>query len=423
MIKFTSCLLLISFPSLVLAEAAYEMRGYVSSKITGYTARTKENHGQRHYAQFEHLSLMSDNFSILNQARWSYSSLYQDLNNPPLLLQSEDTHDLYPGENYLKWKNDSWVFQAGYQEVSWGEAFGFNYADLINPKDQTLTGYAEASEAKLPLLLLNTKIFFAAGSLQFLYSPEPRFNKTLPVSLFTSSLVPNIQFQARKKLVTKIFEEHEYGGKLSLSFSGLDTAFFYFDHIDRNPYYSIESVTLSSVNLLERHGRIQSYGASIAKTLFDDFVFRSDIVLNQNKTINTLSTGVAGFTLLDEQTDELNLLFSVDTPTYSSFSGVFIYAQSGLNKLNAQALREKEEQFAIAKISYDFGEEKIFDVSYTHQISLSGHAIQAQLSWPVNDKLELRTGAETYWGEPRATLGRLKNISNIFFSLKNYFQF
>ncbi len=430
MIKILVFLIILNIESEAVAAPKYEMRGFLSSKVMRYTGDAVASSGQKFRAQFEHLAIYNEKVSLVNQARWNYSSTYTDLSTSPSLtlpIQKENLHDFYAGENYLKIQSSSWVMQAGYQEISWGEAFGFNYADLVNPKDQTATAYADVSESKLPLLLLNTKYFYSfdlfsdsvSGSVQLLYSPEPRFSKTLPLSLFTNSLFPTFNFIVRKESTPSLFKHHEYGGKFSITAGGYDLSLSTYSSLDRSPFYVLESATGNSITVRESHPRIKSHGVSLAKALFDNFVFRTDAVYHQNRVFNTITSGQ---NLSSLTTDELNLLISIDTPTYESFSGAMIFASSTLQNGNTELLREKKEQYAIGKISYDLGAEKIIDLSYTHEINVKGHAAQGQFGWPINDHFDFRVGAEIYWGKNNSNFQRIKNISNVFFSIKNYFQ-
>lgn len=107
-------------PAAGFAKAEYLLRGYLSAKANHYTADTKENNGQRHRAQFEQESRFGSDLVFVNQLRWSYNSLYTDLSSTPP-DERKDTHDIYLGENFVKYKSSSWVMQTGYQEVAWGE--------------------------------------------------------------------------------------------------------------------------------------------------------------------------------------------------------------------------------------------------------------------------------------------------------------
>ncbi len=415
--KVLTTFICLSAPAIALAKVEYSYRGFLSAKGLYYTGDTHESQGQRHRAQFEQESRFSSDFIFVNQVRWSYSSLFTDISSTPS-TDAKDTHEIFLGDNFFKYKSSSWVLQTGYQDVAWGEAFGFNYADIVNPKDSRETFYSDLSESRLPMFLVNFKYFFSDGSLQLIYSPEPKFSKGLPVNIYTSGVLTQTTITYIKEEDPKFFDEHEYGGKLSASFWGLDASLFYYTYLDRDPAYTLISATMSSVTLVESHDRIKSTGLSLAKTLFDNFVFRTDIVYTQDKEINSLTaTG-----LISTPVNMTNMVVSLDSPTFNNFSGALVYANSTINEDLTDAIREKSQSYSIAKLSYDFGAEKIFDLSYTHEWSKGGHAVQGLLTWPINDSLDIRLGAENYWGKEDSQLYKLKNVSNVFFGIKNYFQ-
>lgn len=251
-----------------------------------------------------------------------------------------------------------------------------------------------------------------------IYSPEPRFSENLPINLFTKNLLPQTVINVDKEDSPKFFNKHEYGGKFSISLLGFDTSLFYYNYLDRDANYSLVSADFTSVLLQEEHQRVNTTGLSIAKTLFDNFVFRTDLVYTKNKQVNSISNTA----LISTPVNMSNLLVSLDTPTYNKFSAVFIFATSQLSEDLTDAFREKKESYSIAKLSYDLGEEKTFDLSYTHEFSKSGHGLQGLLTWPISSTLDIRIGAENYWGDESSSLGKIKNVSNVFFGIKNYFQ-
>lgn len=349
--------------------------------------------------------------------RVTYSTLYTDVSSTPS-NDSKNTKELYLGDNYLKFKSSSWVLQTGYQDIGWGEAFGFNYADIVNPKDLRETFYTDYADSKLPLFLVNFKYFFENGSMQLIYSPEPRFSRALPIDLFTRDVFTQKTIKTNSEKHPSFFKEHEYGGKLATSFWGIDASLFYFSYLDREASYTLRSATLDTLELDENHSRIKTTGVSLASTIYDNFVFRTDIVYGEDKNINS----VQGQKLSSTPIDMSNIVFSLDTPTYSDFSGVIVLATSRLSKEIPQAFREKNQTFSVMKVAYDLGEEKTIDLSYTHEWNKKGHAVQSLFLRPVNATMEIRVGAETYWGDHNAQLSKLRNVSNVFFGIKNYFQ-
>lgn len=415
--KLPVVLYTLALPLAFEAKAETSVRGYLSAKGNYYTADADENFGSRARAQVEQESHFYEDFTLVNQLRFTYSSLYTDVSKNQS-TDDKNTREFYLGDNYLKYKSASWVLQTGYQDVGWGEAFGFNYADIVNPKDLRETFYTDYADSRLPLFLVNFKYFFEDGSLQLIYSPEPRFSRALPVDLFTRGVLPQTNIKTNLEDTPDFFKKHEYGGKLSGSLWGVDASVFHFSYLDRDASYSLRSASLTNVELDEVHSRVNSTGVSIASTIYDNFVFRTDVVYTQNKRINSVS----GLTLLNTPVDMTNVVLSLDTPTYSNFSGVFVVATSRLSKDLPQAFREQNQTYSIAKISYDLGSEKTIDLSYTHEFDQNGHALQGLYTWPVNSTLEVRVGAENYWGDSRSQLSKIKNISNVFFGIKNYFQ-
>lgn len=399
----------------------YQMRGYLSARLSSYTEEKSRNYAQAARAQIEQSTQFSPNLVALNQLRWTSNSIVSDLSTKSSAAK-KDSYDTYLGENYLLYKSDSWVTQLGYQEVVWGEAFGFNYADIISPKDQRETLYTDAADARLPLLLFNGKTFFSSGelsgSVQFLMSPEPRFSKTLPVEIYAGHLLPQASLNVIKEKTPDIFQTNELGGKISASYLGLDMALFTYNYLSRDPHYILESASLSSITIKEAHTKVHSSGVSLAKTIYD-FVFRTDIVETRDKMVNFVTA--AGF--LDAfPTRTLNTLISLDTPTYDDYSGILIFARSTLSDTMPNSFRQKTEQYAIAKISKNLGSDKTFDFSYTHEFLHTGQSIQTLINWPVNNSTDLKVGGEFYFGGEESNLKKYKNVSSIFFSIKNYFQ-
>jgi hypothetical protein len=400
---------------------AYQARGYLFGRLSTYTDPAPKDYGQQTRVQFAQSMDFSKNFSALSQLRWTSNSLSTDLNTKQQVLAKKETFEIFLGENYFKYKAENWVAQIGYQEVVWGEAFGFNYADIISPKDQRETLYSDAADARLPLLLFNEKTFFSigdlSGSLQLLFSPEPRFSKTLPIELYTGKLLTNFTINVNKEKTPALFKNKEYGGKLAGSYGGYDVSAFSFTYLDRSPHYVFESATINTLTIKENHNKISSQGMSLAKSVYD-FVFRTDLVLTNNKMINYVDSGI----LKTLTTSQFEALVSLDSPTFHDYSGVLIFAQSNLKDIMMNSFREKQEQYIIGKLSKNLGEDRTFEFSYTHEFAHSGHSLQSFINWPVNSTNDIKLGGQFYFGDEQSNLNKYKKISSIFISLKNYFQ-
>lgn len=409
--------------SLGLYAHAWDVKpsGTINAKLLGYTEDVNQAVGENIKINVELKSVFSEQWSMKNQLRTLATSLSSNLTSKTT-IDSKDQFEVFEGDNYLQYKNDWTITQLGYQTVIWGESFGFNYADMINPKDLRETMYSDIADARRPLFLVNSKILLNGesinGSLQLLFSPQPKFDKNLPLEMFTAKALPQYTFIISSDHSKAFFEEKEYGAKLSLSFKGFDSSIFYFDHLDRNAFYEVTNINGSNLYLSENHSRTKSIGASVAHSFYD-FTTRADIVFNQDKKYNYLQNNL----LKNGISSETNAVLSVDTPTYNDYSFAIVYAQSSLLDEFPNAFRAQKDQFGILKITKTLSNEKNLEMSVTRDLSNSAYAIQSIFSAPLSNLTEIKIGAETYMGDDQSEMSKLKKISNVFISLKNYIQF
>lgn len=403
-----------------ISDWGIQRRGYLTARLTSYTDRSVPNYGQATRAELEQVTTITDSVSFQNQLRWKSNSVATDISTKSATYK-KDSYEVTLGENIFKYKGEGKIAQIGYQEVVWGESFGLNYADIINPKDQRETLFADAGEARLPLLLFNGKKLFSSGdmtgSMQILYSPEPRFSKTLPLDLFIGDKFPQARIEVLKEKTPTIFKSSEAGGKASISYNGFDTALFHYSYLDRDPSYGLVAGSTTTLTLQENHNRVHSTGFSITKPIVD-FVLRSDVVYTKNKAINYLESNQ----IKTDHTNATNLLISFDTPSYDSYSAVFIFAQSSLQRTQSLAVREKLEQYSIVKLAKSFNDDKSFELAYTHEYKSLDNSAQAVLTWPLNNTIDIKLGGQFYWGDAQSNLSKYKKLNSVFFSLKNYFQ-
>lgn len=398
-----------------LSDWGIHRRGNLAAKLTSYTDKNVPNYGQQTRAELEQTTDISNTITLKNQLRWTSNSLASDIAEKSKLVK-KDSYEVMLGDNYLKYKHEGTIAQIGYQDVVWGEAFGFNYADIINPKDMRETLFADQESARLPLLLFNGKQLFSNGSFQILYSPEPRFSKSLPLDLFIGDKFPQSQLTVVKEKSPDIFMTSEAGGKLAYTFHDLDSAIFHYSYLDRDPSYSIHSASLTNITFQETHTRLHSTGLSLTKPLHGHVV-RTDIVYTQNKNINYIESNL----VKSFQTNALNFLISMDSPTFNNYSGVLIFAESSLEKIQPTSIRNKTEQYTILKLTKTFSDDKSAEIAYTHEFKSADNSIQTVLNLPLNNTLELRLGGQAYWGENNSLFNKYKKLNSVFFSLKNYF--
>ncbi len=392
----------------------YKLSGSVNTKVQGYTDNSNSDFGNYFHFNLEQKAKFSEELIGVNQLRSNAQSRESDIRNK-VKAQKKSDFETYLGENYIRYKNNWQISQVGFQEITWGEAFGQNYADIINPKDNRVTLYDDQNETKIPICLFNTKLFYTNGSVQLIYGAKPAFSKNLPVDLFLNS-IPQGEISIQKESAPGFFNESEYGLKFSHTFSGLDLSFSYFDYLDRSPYYEISSATANTLILTEKHTRINSKTFSLTKTFFD-FVFRSDFILHESKKYNYLN----GSLLDNYLSNTFEYVIGIDSPTYNNNTFYFIVAGRKNDTIISSTLLPVEERYLIFKLSRQLGNEKTIDFSFTTETFTKGNGIQTQIFWPVSNTTELKFGGEFYFGDTASNMSKIKTINNIFFGLKNHF--
>jgi hypothetical protein len=397
----------------------YETKGKVQVGLGAYNNKHAKDYAHKTSAQIEQISSYKQQFSTVNQLRWKSMSLASDVANK-VAPDKKESFEASLGENYFSVKGETILMQVGLQEISWGEAIGYNYSDVLNAKDHRETLFESSSSNKLPLLAVNLKkIFtfdFGSGAVQFVYSPRPSFSKTLPLDLYLSEYFPQSNITVTREKTPNLFDKQDYAGKISFSIEGLDLSLMHFEGLDRDPHYELESFTLTQASLAEVHSAYKQDSISLAKVVAD-FVFRGDLSFVQGRRFNYLS----GVSLKSEKSDMVNYTIGFDTPTYAGFSFASLFAQSKLKRSDISFFRDQTEEYLLNKISYEFTSDKKINLYYNYEIKKSGQALQATYTTSISDKVDFELGGEQYWGKKNSNLAKLKSISEIFFSLKILF--
>ena len=115
--------------------------------------------------------------------------------------------------------------EGGLQEIAWGETFGVQVVDVVNPRDGRDPLYTELNWVRLPVAAVNAQVFLDVATLQLIGVPIPRAN-----------LFPAGVERPRPS------RRPEAGGRISaLLPAGLDLAALYYRHANRNAVYEARS--------------------------------------------------------------------------------------------------------------------------------------------------------------------------------------
>lgn len=397
------------------AEIENRLSGTVDANFLYYSHDTKENLGHKHFISLKNELKFNDRYSLTNEVRSLYFSYYKDQKYPENF--NRDDIELYIGENYIKADFDPLFVQLGYQEVTWGEAFGMHFADIITPVDQRFTNYYDYSKSKIPTFLLNAKYLYENGSIQFIYSPEIKFSKSLPIDKFLPRDLNSVDVKISRQKDYNFFEKNNAGLKVSHSFSGFDLSYFYYNYIDTQAHFALKGID-SNFNILldEKHNRIQTHALNFAKTINDEYVLRSDIIYHKDKSFNTYEN----YNLDTYQSDSMEWLVSLDLPSIKDFSTTLIFAQSSILDMQTDTLRDEHERYAILKVSYDLKESRTIDIAYTKELSKKSNYLISGLNWNYSDNLDLKASYQHFWGN-EGKLSLLKKTSALELGLQYFF--
>lgn len=178
--------------------------------------------------------------------------------------QYTGSHELLasPRELHIAYEQGHVKLQLGYQQVSWGETFGVQIADVVNPRDYSDPLITEVGWIKEPVAMANAQMFFSPVTLQFIATPLPRSGKSVTL--------PGLQGLAETRP-----GGIEWGGKANILFDfGLDLAAIYYNHWNRD-------VFLPAVEKIQTAGITASQSAG-------SFVFRADSVFSTHSRWQTI---------------------------------------------------------------------------------------------------------------------------------------
>lgn len=169
----------------------------------------------------------------------------------------------------------------GYQQISWGETFGFQILDIVNGRDLRDPLILETGWTRRTSPIVQQQFFLDAVTLQLIASLQPSLN-ILPVRDGAYDEVNAFGVHLRDQ--AKTFDgssptQPEFGGKFSyLHSSGLDLGFIYYEHYNRNVVYRFQQEAPSDPLVAQPiAARVKSAGLSASLAL-ENLVLRMDTI-------------------------------------------------------------------------------------------------------------------------------------------------
>lgn len=322
-------------------------------------------------------------------------------------------------DNFIQFKDGSFRLRAGYQQVVWGETFGFYYADIVNPKDYREGGLGDLSRNRLTSPILNTQWIFAQSSIQLLYIPVPIFNllprtgsdfSPLQASDTLSTLPLTVKNDPEKKV-----SRPEYGARVTQQIGSYDFSLFYLNYSDRMPIYSMGINLLPTPTAIATpdYKPLQTFGGTLTVD-FDGFLVRTEVVQNLKREFNYFS-GTSS--IETEKSDELIYVIGLDPPQLGKWTFNLQYSDSRI-KSNTWAFRKSVVSTASLRVARPISSGLSVETTAAYYTSDSSQLVQALLTAALTNQSELALGVDRFDGKSDTEFGRMKNASRIWIMFK-----
>jgi hypothetical protein len=401
-------------------DPTYSFAGDFDGRLAEHVHVPRDTASQRLELQFDGKAKWQDWNAVAGVRGWDEGAYSEDPSRYPVPLIEADTTDLRFRDLYLQHDIGGLMFRFGNQQVIWGEAFGYFYSDIVNPKDLRDGAFGDLSEVRLQTPIANIKYVSENFSIQGILIPKPFFNiMPLPGSDFSipynSLPFGSVTINRQESLP---IGNVEGGGRISYLADRLDLSVFYLNYYDRTPYYAVDPSTAfpGSLVLDEQHSRVQSAGITATDEL-GGFVLRFEGLTTLNRQIPVL----LGSTLSTTLTHQYVYVAGLDLPTLEQFNVGFQWSQDVLWQQASYLTRNQSENLISVHLERPFFLKQTADLIYTYEVSDGGSRLEAVYTLPLSNSVETRWGVDLLNGGPSTDFGRVSGGSRAYVLIKCFF--
>jgi hypothetical protein len=324
---------------------------------------------------------------------------------------------------YLQYQGGAFQVRLGNQQVVWGEAFGFYFADIVNPKDLRRYGMGDLEDQRLPTPMLNVKWIVGKYAVQGIYIPVAFFNKiphlgsdfAFPYDRFLAGANINVNDTNRAPVAGN---SGEYGFRATALVSGIDTSVFFLSYLDRMPVYEAQLLSLSplAVNLNAMHPRLYSMGATATADL-GTFVVRAEAFFTKDRQFNTYTN----FHLNTEKSDEIVGVLGVDYTQLEKWQLGLQISDDELIPARPGLVASYPGPFLSVHLHGTFWREHALELIVGYYPSDNSTMTRFSYEIPLSDALVFGVGADWLQGNPTSRFGQFQRGSRAFALLKGFF--
>lgn len=350
--------------------------------------------------------------ALVEAAYASNSSRYSDP------VRTRDSQDVILRDLFLQYKAGPVTLKIGSQQVVWGEAFGFYYADLVNPKDFRDFGIGPLDRNRLHTPMVNAKLNFNDNVVQLLYIPKPFFNKTPSVgSDFAfpfNRFFPGQPFTFDDERTLPIgIKNAEYGARLSPNIPGTDLSLIYFNYFDRAPVYQ-STDNSGFIQVIGKHPRIETLGITLSLPV-SVLVLRSELLFHRNKQFNFFDGALKAYTS-DQWVGVLGLDYIVGDKWRLG-----LQVSENYRKQNSSgAIDLQSTQLITSHGSFTFNNLQVLDLLIAYAPHDGSSLTELSYLVPLNKRVEILFAADLFNGGRSSQFGLFHPASRGYIQFKTY---
>jgi hypothetical protein len=300
---------------------------------------------------------------------------------------AEDEQDVSVRALSITRSTDLGKLRLGFQEVAWGENFGFPIADIVNVRDLRDPLLLDADWVRLPSFMANYQLTLGQFRMQLVATPVPRATPLPDFGSSLSLLPPALRglpvTPAPGFPIDRLGRDTEAGARFAFPLGGgVDLSLFYLMHWNRTPVFEAD-VTAAGPHLSVVQDRVHTMGLGFNKA-FETIVLRGDALVTVNDPYQSAAIGPA-LTGLHSQ-----VVLGAD---YSSESHLVVGAQYQFDATPGWQLN-----WVSAHVGKGFFDGKLQPEVFVFRGLGNGDMwIQPMLTWRFLDSVSISARADFVW--------------------------
>jgi hypothetical protein len=378
----------------------------------------------RQIVEFEQTAKLLPYWLAVAGLRFYADGAYATNTNYASSVREKESIDLMLRDFYLQFRKSPFLIKAGFQQVVWGEALGFYFADIVNPKDNREFTIGDLSFYRLTVPMLNANLLLSNVSFQVIWIPKPFFNLTPSVG---NDFAPPYQkyFPGAFRVEDERYKpwdiaSSEIGLRASTVYKGWDLASFLFYYYSRTPNYEI-SFPGTEVVFTGKHLRNTSIGITGTKD-WTNWVSRFEFIYTFNKPVDSFNTiGLPSQYYQTQQVGELGGVIGIDYTGLTKFKFGGQIAHKKLFYPPTGTLTPENLSFLSLMTSINVISEHTFDTVFSFCAQDGSSSLQLNYLLPISSQLELTVGSNLLLGNSTSYFGTFRNGSRVFLQLRGFF--